>query len=143
MHSLALDELEIVHKGTIGVGFDGKIVFVGKSVTESDSFMKKFSVRPEQVVELKQRMLIPGLVDTHVHAPQYAFTGTRHPYALSSLTLTLRTDRFIRVGTGYGIPLLEWLNKYTFKFESRFKELDFAEQIYPKGMLLPLDSKRS
>lgn len=31
-----------------------------------------------------------------------------------------------------GTPLLEWLDKYTFNYESKFKEVDFAQQVYPK-----------
>ena len=42
----------------------------------------------------KRQMVLPGLIDTHVHGPQYAFTGT-----------------------GYDKPLLEWLNTYTFPVE--------------------------
>lgn len=62
-----------------------------------------------------RRFVCPGFVDTHVHAPQYTFTGT-----------------------GYGIPLLEWLNKYTFSIESRFRDLEFASLVYPKGPSSPL-----
>lgn len=31
-----------------------------------------------------------------------------------------------------GTPLLEWLEKYTFNYEARYKELEFAAQVYPK-----------
>lgn len=31
-----------------------------------------------------------------------------------------------------GTPLLEWLEKYTFNYESKFKEVDFAQKVYPK-----------
>jgi len=52
---------------------------------------------------------MPGLVDTHIHAPQYVFTGT-----------------------GYDLPLLKWLEKYTFPSESRFGNKEFAEYAYRK-----------
>ena len=52
---------------------------------------------------------MPGMVDTHLHAPQYAFCGTR-----------------------VGIPLLEWLNEYTFPIEAKYKDTQFAEEIYSK-----------
>ena len=52
---------------------------------------------------------MPGLVDTHVHAPQYVFTGT-----------------------GYDLPLLQWLEKYTFPSESRFRNKEFAQDAYRK-----------
>lgn len=50
---------------------------------------------------------MPGLVDTHIHAAQYSYAGT-----------------------GLDLPLLEWLNTYTFPAESRFKDLDFANSVY-------------
>lgn len=52
---------------------------------------------------------MPGLVDTHIHAPQYVFTGT-----------------------GYDLPLLQWLEKYTFPSESKFGNKEFAEHAYRK-----------
>ena len=53
---------------------------------------------------------MPGLVDTHIHAPQYAITGT-----------------------GYDLPsVYEWLNKYTFPTEQRFEDLDLARNLYRK-----------
>ena len=52
---------------------------------------------------------MPGLIDTHIHAPQYPNTGT-----------------------GHDLPLLDWLEKYTFPTEAKFKDLTFAEDTYHK-----------
>lgn len=57
----------------------------------------------------EKSFVIPGFVDTHFHAPQYAFTGT-----------------------GYDLPLLGWLAKYTFPIESKFEDKKFAERAYSK-----------
>ena len=51
---------------------------------------------------------MPGLVDTHIHAPQYKFTGT-----------------------GYDRQLLDWLKQYTFPIEAKFKSVEEAKHIYP------------
>lgn len=51
--------------------------------------------------------LLPGFVDLHVHAPQWAQSGT-----------------------ALDIPLYEWLNTYTFPLESKFADLAFAQQVY-------------
>ena len=51
--------------------------------------------------------LLPGFVDLHVHAPQWAQSGT-----------------------ALDIPLHEWLNTYTFPLESKFADLTFAQQVY-------------
>ncbi|WP_136608724.1 guanine deaminase [Paenibacillus dokdonensis] len=51
--------------------------------------------------------LLPGFVDLHVHAPQWAQSGT-----------------------ALDIPLYDWLNTYTFPLESKFSDLDFAQEVY-------------
>lgn len=50
---------------------------------------------------------LPGFIDLHVHAPQWAQSGT-----------------------ALDIPLYDWLNTYTFPLESKFSDLDFAKQVY-------------
>ena len=52
---------------------------------------------------------MPGLIDTHIHAPQYAFTGT-----------------------GYDGSVVEWLMKYTFPIEAKFKDINLAHNVYRK-----------
>lgn len=52
-------------------------------------------------------LLIPGLVDLHVHAPQYA-----------------------QLGTALDVPLEDWLQTYTFPLEARFSDLTYAEHVY-------------
>ena len=55
------------------------------------------------------QFLLPGLVDTHVHAPQY-----------------------MNSGVGYDRMLLEWLDTYTFPTEARFRDIEVAGDVYPK-----------
>jgi len=55
--------------------------------------------------------LIPGFVDCHAHAPQYA-----------------------QMGTGLELPLLKWLDYYTFPLEARFKDTNFAREVYTKAV---------
>ncbi|CAH1058174.1 guanine deaminase [Paenibacillus pseudetheri] len=50
---------------------------------------------------------LPGFIDLHVHAPQWAQSGT-----------------------ALDIPLYDWLNTYTFPLESKFSDLDFAKKVY-------------
>ncbi|XP_016147121.1 guanine deaminase isoform X2 [Sinocyclocheilus grahami] len=52
---------------------------------------------------------MPGMVDTHIHASQYSYAGT-----------------------ALDLPLLEWLNTYTFPVEAKYKDLDFANDVYTK-----------
>eukprot|EP00947_MAST-08B_sp_MAST-8B-sp1_P000811 g811.t1 len=52
---------------------------------------------------------VPGLIDCHVHAPQYPYAGTA-------------TDK----------PLMEWLEAYTFPAEKRMADVEVARRCYGK-----------
>lgn len=52
-------------------------------------------------------LVMPGMVDLHTHAPQYAYRG-------------LGMDR----------ELLDWLNAYAFPEESKYKDLSYADKAY-------------
>ena len=53
------------------------------------------------------KLIIPGLIDLHIHAPQYAFRGT-----------------------GMDLELMEWLQKQTFPEEAKYADLDYAKKAY-------------
>lgn len=53
------------------------------------------------------QILVPGLVDTHIHAVQ-----------------------FPNIGLGYDVTLIEWLEKYTYKLEKQFKNQQFSKTIF-------------
>ncbi|MFJ5772504.1 guanine deaminase [Psychrobacillus sp. NPDC093180] len=55
----------------------------------------------------KGQYFLPGFIDLHVHAPQWAQSGT-----------------------ALDIPLYDWLNTYTFPIESKFSDLEFAKAVY-------------
>lgn len=55
----------------------------------------------------KTQILIPGLIDTHIHAVQ-----------------------FPNCGIGYDETLLEWLEKYTYKMEKRFRDSEFSKAVF-------------
>ena len=59
------------------------------------------------VKDYGDRLLIPGLSDLHVHAPQYAFRGL-----------------------GMDMELLEWLETNTFPEEAKYRDLDYAKKAY-------------
>ena len=48
-------------------------------------------------------------MDTHIHAPQY-----------------------VNAGLGLDLPLMKWLEKYTFPAEAKFQDLEFARNCYEK-----------
>lgn len=57
------------------------------------------------VTHQRDRLMVPGFIDTHVHYTQTEMIGA------------------------YGEQLLEWLNKYTFPTEAKFKDKNYAHQI--------------
>ena len=52
-------------------------------------------------------LVFPGMVDLHIHAPQYAFRG-------------MCMD----------LELMDWLNQYTFPEEEKYENLEYAERAY-------------
>ena len=71
-----------------------------------------FAKIPEKHMNLPVRdysgkLIIPGLTDLHIHAPQYSFRAL-----------------------GMDMELLEWLNKITFPEEARYSDLEYARRAY-------------
>lgn len=52
-------------------------------------------------------LILPGLVDLHVHAPQYPFRGL-----------------------GMDLELIDWLNEHTFPEEEKYRKIEYAKQAY-------------
>lgn len=52
-------------------------------------------------------LVFPGMVDLHIHAPQYAFRG-------------MCMD----------LELMDWLNQYTFPEEEKYESLEYAKKAY-------------
>ncbi|XP_077996896.1 guanine deaminase-like [Glandiceps talaboti] len=108
VHSTNTSPLVVLHDAIIGVQ-GGKVLFV-KDKSELSSLAKEYDFNPKEVRHMpKGQFLIPGFVDTHIHAPQYVMAGT-------ALDLTL----------------LDWLNKYTFPTESKYTDKEFAARVYAK-----------
>ena len=71
-----------------------------------------FDVLPAEYASLPlydygDALIFPGMVDLHIHAPQYAFRG-------------MCMD----------LELMEWLNRYTFPEEEKYEDLEYAEKAY-------------
>ena len=71
-----------------------------------------FDVLPEEYTTLPlynygDALVFPGMVDLHVHAPQFAFRG-------------MCMD----------LELMDWLNSYTFPEEEKYENLEYADKAY-------------
>ena len=102
-------ELERFLRDHIGFSLDEAIL--NGIVTLHDDDQEAATQPGGDAASSSTRFLIPGFVDCHAHAPQYA-----------------------QMGTGLELPLLKWLDYYTFPLESRFKDTDFARDVYSKAV---------
>ena len=97
-HAKAPSELDL-HENAFAVCVDG----VSAGVFES---------LPDQYAELplydySDSLIFPGMVDLHIHAPQYAFRG-------------MCMD----------LELMDWLERYTFPEEEKYEDLEYAKKAY-------------
>ena len=84
----------------------------GYLVCEEGRCAGVFDVLPERYRNLPledfgDRLIIPGMTDLHIHAPQFAFRGL-----------------------GMDMELLDWLNTHTFPEEAKYRDLDYARRAY-------------
>ncbi|XP_041042245.1 guanine deaminase [Carcharodon carcharias] len=110
LHSTDTSPLETLDHRILGVNGMGKIVFI-ETVDKENELSQKWHFKKEDIRVLRPReeFFIPGLIDTHIHASQYP-----------------------NMGSCLDLPLLDWLIKYTFPVEAKFKDLKFAEDTYTK-----------
>ena len=110
VHSITFGELEVIENGA--VVFDSATGIISDIFQGPyDEFLRSELVPIESIMDCRGKIIIPGFVDAHCHAPQYMFSGT-----------------------GMDLPLLQWLEKYTFPCESKFADDDFARRGFEKSI---------
>lgn len=97
-HSITPTELSITEHGYL-VCEDGLCAGVFTELPEKYAAL--------ECTDFGDSLIIPGLTDLHLHAPQYTFRAT-----------------------GMDLELLDWLNTITFPQEARYEDLDFAKEAY-------------
>jgi guanine deaminase len=105
-HAPTRDRLEVLADTLIAVDGTGAISTVlgpdaaGRAAMEAEL--------GDRIVRMPEGSYgLPGMVDLHVHAPQYP-----------------------QLGLALDAPLAEWLDTYTFPLEARYADLDFAAPRY-------------
>ena len=78
---------------------DGKIVALYETVPANLSSL--------ELKDYHGKIVLPGMVDLHLHAPQYAYRGTK-----------------------MDLPLLDWLNINTFPEEAKYEDVSYAKAAY-------------
>ena len=110
---MVLDELKkFIVKGTFIDTISSEKLRIRKGyILVENGIIKSFNEQnPDETLRIfdySNKLIIPGLIDLHLHAPQYSFCGT-----------------------GMDLELLDWLNTYTFPEESKYKDLDYAKKNY-------------
>jgi guanine deaminase len=99
------DALQVLSDVAVVVNSSGVIsdIFPSASQEAAESIR-----RAKTVVRLgASERLMPGLIDTHVHAPQWP-----------------------QLGTGLDLPLEQWLFDYTFPLEARYADPAYAHSVW-------------
>ena len=108
MQTPAPDRLEVVD-AIVEVGASGAVLAVhDRSTPEGAAAGERAVLSAAERAELAPgSLLLPGLVDLHVHAPQWP-----------------------QLGTGLDLPLERWLFEYTFPLEARYADAEFAASVW-------------
>lgn len=107
-HAPVRGEIDFLDDALIAIGPDGRIARVIRRDDPGYEGALGAAENEENLVTLPpETVLLPGFVDLHIHAPQYA-----------------------QLGQALDVPLEVWLEKYTFPLEAKYADLDFAKPRY-------------
>ncbi|MEM8924665.1 MAG: amidohydrolase family protein [Actinomycetota bacterium] len=101
LHTPTPGTLEVLDDHLVIIDDDGVITEVVPAATASGAD------GPDVVRPGEGTMVLPGLIDTHVHAPQWP-----------------------QLATGLDLSLDRWLFDYTFPLEARYADADFARSVW-------------
>ena len=108
LHTPVRGRLEVLRDALIVAGGDGRIQAIHlPGSSDIEARVRHFAAAGTLVRLAEGQYLLPGLVDLHVHAPQWP-----------------------QLGLALDLPLEEWLQTYTFPLEARYADLGYAEAVY-------------
>ncbi len=108
LHAPQRGRLECLKDALIVVAADGAISAVHDGESAAASAEAERLAQGGNLVTLgPQHYVLPGMVDLHVHAPQWP-----------------------QLGEALDLPLEQWLQKFTFPLEARYADTAFAARIY-------------
>jgi guanine deaminase len=108
LHAPLRGELECLRDALVVVAADGAITAVhGPGSPLAASERARLAAAGALVTLAPRQFVLPGMVDLHVHAPQWP-----------------------QLGKALDLPLEEWLQKFTFPLESRYADTAYARQVY-------------
>ena len=85
----------------------------GILLSDDGTIIDVYSCIPEdldcEVIDYGDKLIMQSFCDMHLHAPQFPM-----------------------LGMGMDLPLLKWLDTYTYKTEANFSNIDYARLVYRK-----------
>lgn len=93
------EHLHSLEDGAIVVSDEGKILRVCDKKELTETEKQQ-----HPTINWGKKLILPGFVDTHVHSPQIDMIGS------------------------FGEELLEWLNRYTFPHEEKYRDTNYARK---------------
>ena len=100
------DPFSIVESESVRYLADGLLVIENGKVKAFDTYEAlKDQYADLEITAYSGNLILPGFIDLHVHYPQTEMIAA------------------------HGEQLLEWLNKYTFPTEAKFRDVDYARAI--------------
>lgn len=94
------DEIKNIHDGYV-VCIDGISEGAYEKIPEE--------YKDLEVIDYSGKLILPGLIDLHVHAPQFSYRGL-----------------------GMDLELIDWLNTYTFPQEAKYEDANYARKMYQR-----------
>jgi guanine deaminase len=105
MQTPSPDRLQVIEDAVIAVDDHGVINALERASSDAGAHLRTGGA--DHVTTPPGTVLLPGLVDLHVHAPQWP-----------------------QLGTGLDLPLERWLFEHTFPLEARYADLSFARPVW-------------
>jgi len=99
------DALQVLANVAVVINASGVITAIHEEVSEAAEEACRSAAYVERLGASER--LLPGLIDLHVHAPQWP-----------------------QLGTGLDLPLEQWLFDYTFPLEAKYGDTGFAEAVW-------------
>ena len=108
IHAPVCGEIEVIENALVAVDAAGNIAGVYAPNAKNYAIVQETAASTNSLITLaKGQYLLPGLIDLHVHAPQWP-----------------------QAGNALHLPLYTWLQEYTFPLEAKYADLDFAAKVY-------------
>ncbi|KAK4946306.1 hypothetical protein LTR10_014504 [Elasticomyces elasticus] len=119
IHSKSLTEIEILPKASLGVDENGTIQFLDSNVDSAvEACGRHKGFANAETIDLEpMQFLFPGLIDTHMHAPQYP-----------NMALGMEGD------------LKEWCENWTDPMEASYSDTSKAHRVYREMVAKELEN---